>query len=59
MMTSPSPQSPPIQGGEGGMAFDTVGMAASLLPLEGGRTGGGGGMITPPSPQGRGRKHRL
>jgi hypothetical protein len=36
MMASPSPQSPPIQGGEGGMAFDKLGMPHSLLPLEGG-----------------------
>jgi hypothetical protein len=36
MMASPSPQSPPIQGGEGGIPFDRVRMAVSLLPLEGG-----------------------
>jgi hypothetical protein len=36
MMASPSPQSPPIEGGEGSIAFDRVRMSASLLPLDGG-----------------------
>jgi hypothetical protein len=35
-MASPSPQSPPIKGGEGGIAFDTIRMAVGFLPLDGG-----------------------
>jgi hypothetical protein len=36
MMASLSPQSPHIQGGEGGIPFNKLGMAVGLLPLEGG-----------------------
>jgi hypothetical protein len=36
MITPPSPQSPPIKGGEGSIAFDTVRMAVGFLLLEGG-----------------------
>jgi hypothetical protein len=34
MMASPSPQSPPIEGGEGGIPFDRIRTPVSLLPLE-------------------------
>jgi hypothetical protein len=49
MMASPSPQSPPIEGGEGRVRFDRVRMPASLVALGRGREVGG--MMASPSPQ--------
>jgi hypothetical protein len=51
MMASPSPQSPPIKGGEGRVLFDRVRMAVSFLPLEGGGQEVGGGMMASPFPR--------
>jgi hypothetical protein len=63
MMASPSPRSPPIQGGEGRVPFHRLRMPASLLPLEGGgREVGVVSWLHPPLnplPLRQGKGHRL